>query len=63
MALRPLSFGLRLRDKGRTLRVQRDADSYVVEDSRSGMKKRRRKHASAKDAVKDAASTWRSRLN
>ena len=65
MALRPLAFGLRLRDKGRTVRVRQDADSssYVVEDSRAGAATRRRRHASARDAVKDAAKTWRSRLH
>ena len=61
MALRPLTFGLRLRDKGRTLRVRRDGTQYLVEDSRSGTASR--KHATAKDAVRDAAKAWRSRLN
>ena len=57
MALRPFAFGLRLRDKDRTLRVRRDGESgrYLVEDSRTGAATRRRKHASASDAVKDAA--------
>ena len=65
MALRPLTFGLRLHDKGRTVRVRQDGDSsrYVVEDSRAGAATRRRGHASASDAVRDAAKTWRSRLH
>ena len=66
MALRPFAFGLRLRDEGRTVRVRRrDAGSphYVVEDSRSGAASQRREHASARDAVRDAARTWRSRLH
>ena len=66
MALRPFTFGLRLRDKERTLRVRRrdgGSGEYVVEDSRAGAATRRRAHASAGDAVKDAAQTWRSRLH
>ncbi len=66
MALRPFAFGLRLRDKERTVRVRRsaaDSTQYVVEDSRDGNSTRRRAHASARDAVKDAAHTWRSRLH
>ena len=65
MALRPFTFGLRLREKDRTVRVRRDGDSsrYLVEDSRAGGATRRRVHSSAKGAVKDAAKTWRSRLH
>jgi len=66
MALRPFAFGIRLRDKGRTVRVRQadtDAGRYVVEDSRSGGGTKRREHESARAAVKDAARTWRSRLN
>ena len=65
MALRPLAFGLRLRDGDRTVRVRLDGDRsrYVVEDTRVGSPTKRRKHASAQGAVKDAAQTWRSRLH
>ena len=68
MALRPLAFSVRLRDreKGRTLRVRNDpADPkrYVLEDERQGESTRRRRHGSARDAVRDAADTWRKRLN
>lgn len=64
MAIRPFAFGVRLRDKNRTVRVRhtKDAKSYVVEDS-NGRRKKTREHASLSGAVKDAASTWRSRLN
>ena len=65
MALRPFAFGVRLRDKNRTLRVHRsdkNARRYVVEDSRrSG--KTRREHDSLAGALRDAASSWRGRLN
>jgi len=68
MALRPLAFSVRLRDpeKGRTLRVRNDPKApknYLVEDEREGGTTRVRSHGSAKSAVKDAASTWRKRLN
>ena len=64
MAVRPLTFGIRMKDKGRTVRVRhtKDAKSYVVEDSRD-KKTRTREHASLQGAVRDLASTWRSRLN
>ena len=68
MAIRPLIFGLRLRDKGkgRTVRVRSKsgrASSYVVEDSRDGSGTRTRQHASLGAAIADAASTWRHRLH
>jgi hypothetical protein len=66
MALRPLAFSVRLRDGGRTLRIQndpRDPTHYILEDERDGEKTRVRSHSSASDAVKDAASTWRKRLH
>ena len=66
MALRPFAFGVRLRDKGRTVRVtqsQRDPKKYAVEDSRKGSRKTKREHGSLGGALKDAASTWRGRLN
>ena len=64
MAIRPLAFGVRMRDKNRTVRVRhtKDAKSYVVEDSNKG-RKRTREHATLQGAVKDLASTWRNRLN
>ena len=64
MALRSLAFGIRLRDRKRTVRVRSSSDgkSYVVEDS-NGKEKKTRKHNSAQSAVKDAASTWRGRLH
>jgi hypothetical protein len=66
MKIRPLTFGVRLRDKGRTLRVQaneRNPGRYVVEDSRDGRGTRKRDHASLTDALRDAAASWRERLN
>ena len=66
MALRPLVFGARLKEKGRTVRVRAadgKARGYVVEDARSGKKTRRRDHPSLQGALRDLASTWRSRLH
>ncbi len=66
MASRPFAFGVRLRDRDRTLRVTRSAGSpsgYAIEDSRLGESTRRREHASLGDALRDLASTWRVRLH
>jgi hypothetical protein len=68
MALRPLAFSVRLRDKdkGRTLRIQNDpqnVDRYILEDRRDDGETRVRSHASAPEAVRDAAHTWRKRLH
>ena len=68
MALRALAFSVRLRDKekGRTLRIQNDPDDatrYILQDERDGGQTRVRQHASAADAVRDAAGTWRKRLH
>jgi len=66
MATRPLAFGVRFRDKGRTLRVRGTHGterSYVVEDTRAGRPVRLRTHASLTGALRDFAATWRSRLH
>ena len=65
MAIRPFAFGVRMRDKSRTVRViqTKGGKSYVVEDSDTKRKPRTRKHSTLQGAMKDAASTWRSRLN
>ncbi len=63
MAIKPLAFGIRLRDKGRTVRVRQVERKYVVDDLRDGSRTRRREHASLSSAIRDAASTWRHRLN
>jgi hypothetical protein len=66
MSIRPLAFGVRLRDKGRTVRVranERKPGRYVVEDSRDGGRSREREHASLTAALRDAAASWRGRLN
>jgi hypothetical protein len=66
MARRPLTFGLKFRDQGRTVRVRaskRNPQRYVVEDRRVGSQGREREHASLSGALRDFASTWRGRLN
>jgi len=66
MAVRPLAFGVRLREKGRTVRVRDEGKGkrrYVVEDQRVGRAARSRGHASLHDALRDLAATWRSRLH
>ncbi len=64
MAIKPLTFGIRLRDKGRTVRVQKsEKRGFVVEDAQKGRGTRRRSHGSLGGAVRDAASTWRGRLH
>lgn len=66
MALRPFTFGVRLRDGNRTVKVRanaRDPKRYVVEDSHRGSKTRHKDHSTLGSALRDAASTWRSRLN
>lgn len=66
MALRPFAFSVRLRDNGRTLRVQNDPEDstrYILEDVREGEETRVRNHSSLPEAVQDAASTWRKRLH
>jgi len=66
MALRPFAFGVRLRDKGRTVRViqdARDPKKFKVDDRRSGGNGRQRDHGSLGGALRDAARTWRDRLN
>jgi hypothetical protein len=66
MATRPLVFGLRFRDKGRTLRVRPHEgrpDRYVIEDRRGGGETRRREHPSLSCALRDFATTWRHRLH
>lgn len=66
MAVRPFAFSVRLRDNGRTLRIQNDPQDitrYVLEDVREGEETRIRSHSSLPEAVRDAASTWRKRLH
>ena len=66
MAKRPFTFGVRLRDKGRTVRVRDQGGAsgrYVVEDEQKGRETRRRVHASLQGALADTASTWRKRLH
>jgi hypothetical protein len=66
MAIRPFTFGVRLRERGRTIDVRAPAGStgyFVVEDSEEGRQTVRRVHPSLGDALKDTATTWRSRLH
>ena len=65
MGLRPLTFGIRLREKGRTVRVRQDVKQgrYLVEDQRKGGTSKSRSHASLRGAIRDAAVTWRGRLH
>lgn len=65
MALRPLVFGARLKEKGRSVRVraaQGKAGGYVVEETR-GRKTQRRDHATLQGALSDMAGRWRARLH
>jgi len=66
MSSRPLAFGIRFRDKGRTLRVRahgREPHRYVVEDSRDDRETRQRVHPSLSEALRDFAESWRNRLH
>jgi hypothetical protein len=66
MALRPLAFGIRFRDRDRTLRVRMNdgsARSYLVEETRRGRPALRRSHGSLTSALRDFAASWRARLH
>jgi hypothetical protein len=66
MARKAFTFGIRLRDKERTLKLRQDPKKprrYVVEDSRRGSATKQREHGSLGSAIRDAATTWRSRLH
>lgn len=66
MAVRPLTFGVRFRDKGRTVQVraqERDPQRYVLEVRKRGGRTERREHASLTGALRGFASAWRQRLH
>jgi hypothetical protein len=66
MALRPLAFGARFQQSGRTVRVQQKAGSsqrYVVEVEGRGRRSERREHNSLTRALGDFAASWRARLH
>ena len=66
MARRPLTFGIRYSEKGRTVKLrasERDPKRYVVEVGRRGEKPRRQEHGSLDGAVRGFAAAWRSRLH
>jgi hypothetical protein len=66
MAMRPLAFGIRFRDRGRTVRVRQSASAperYTVEVKRGAGRVRRAEHASLSAALRDFAAAWRSRLH
>lgn len=63
MSTRPLAFGVRLRDKSRTVRVRTIKKNRYEVEVEKGSGSSSRKHASLGGALRDAASSWRSRLN
>jgi hypothetical protein len=66
MASRPLTFGIRYREKGRTVRVrasERNPRRYVVEVGTDRGRKRRSEHSSLAGAIRDFAVSWRARLH
>ena len=66
MAVRPLAFGVRLRQQGRSVSLhqnQQDPRRWVVEDSRPRRKPRRRDHATLAGALRELGQAWRSRLH
>lgn len=66
MARRPLAFGVRFRDRGRSVRVrrhERDDRRYVVEIEQRDRSACRREHGSLADALADFAASWRARLH
>jgi hypothetical protein len=66
MALRPLTFGARFKENGRTVRVaasSRNPRHYTVQVSREGGRTQQREHASLPSAMRHFAQAWRDRLN
>ena len=68
MAIRPLAFGVRLRDKdrARTVRVlqdRRDPRRYRIVDTGKERPTREREHGSLRGVLRDLATTWRGRLH
>jgi hypothetical protein len=66
MAKRALTFAVRKRGGGRTVRVKahpRVAGSWLVEVERDGARAERREHRSLAGALGDLARAWRSRLH
>lgn len=66
MAIRPLVFGARFKQSGRTVSVRAKSGGsqrYVVEVERDGRRARRREHGSLAGALSDFASAWRARLH
>jgi hypothetical protein len=66
MAIRPLAFGIRFRESGRTLRLQHQARprrrTEVVHE-RPGRHARRVEHTSLGSALEHFARLWRGRLH
>ena len=65
MAVRPLTFGMRFREEGRTVRVRAkngDPNKYVVEVEKGG-KAQRRDFPALSWALRSFARSWRERLN
>ena len=66
MAVRPLAFGARFVEKGRTVRILPDpADPrrYAVKVSRPGGASRTSQHRTAAEALREFATAWRARLH
>ena len=66
MAKRALAFGARFKGNGRTVKVtktSRSAKGYEVAVEKTGRRTQRRQHDELGGALKDFASSWRSRLN
>jgi hypothetical protein len=65
MAKRALAFGARFKGNGRTVKVRKDGrsgKSYEVEITKNG-RRSQRQHDDLGGALKDFASSWRSRLH
>lgn len=66
MACRPLAFGARFSEHGRTVRLRQDPTTpshYAVEIQQDGEPPRVSEHASLPDAVRRFSAAWRARLN
>ena len=66
MSMRPLGFGIRFRDNGRTVRVRQSPTTprhYTVEVSRGGRGVRSAEHENLASALRDFAAAWRARLH
>lgn len=66
MACRPLAFGARFSENGRTVQLRQDPAApsrYAVEIRQDGEPPRVSEHASLPAAVRRFSAAWRARLN